>query len=302
MRLPYLQIAMEVIEQAAPDLAVALDWTEEAAGWGLVRLFRWGLARCPDHQPPSAGAVVEGPLAARLIANAAGWKGDPEAFVAALEHVRPEALVERVEGGIRLCGLSRYDAAWGKSHPEEWRAWRAKPTTPAPAPVPERIRNGSGPKPEQNRAGMAPVSEPQTQTQTQTHAQPISNSAREGAAGWWGWAQEARAKAFPNAMPETPPPDFLAWWGKACAVADEGRLRAAWERFLTEDYAHRLTPPAAARGFLGAHDRGHQGAWVRLVPGQTDGAAPPARKPQGGNGQPKRTIADSIYREGEVEL
>lgn len=204
MRLPYLQLAMEVIEQAAPDLAVALDWTEEAAGWGLVHLFRWGLHRCPDDRPPSESSLVEGPLAARLIANAARWKGDPEALITALAHVKPEPLVERVEGGIRLCGLSRYDAAYHAAQgraDSATKAARARWKKPADAPgnadamrtqcagnadaMPERCHadatamrepcaSDATPMRERCHADATPMPQnAKTQTQTQTHVEAL---------------------------------------------------------------------------------------------------------------------------------
>src|SRR5690606_28344206 len=70
MRQPWYQVTNELIDQVAPELAVALDWSEAAAGWGLLKAIRWVLGRCPDHEPPSANAVVRGPHAAKLIARA----------------------------------------------------------------------------------------------------------------------------------------------------------------------------------------------------------------------------------------
>jgi hypothetical protein len=277
--LPYLQLAMEVIEQAAPDLAVALDWTEEAAGWGLVRLFRWGLARCPDHQPPSAGAVVEGPLAARLIANAAGWKGDPEAFITALEHTKPEALVERAEGGIRLCGLGRYDAAWGKSHPEEWKAWKKAEAGS------ERIRAETGPEPERNRAGIMAVPAPQTQTQTQTQRTATTPPAGAREAGGF-------LDALRNVWREVKGADYLPTFADEAALRTllprgEDEVLRRWRNGLTRQrfpMAGGLPDVVKHWNTYGTEDK------------------PPPGGGSGGNGQRKRTIADSKYQEGDVVL
>lgn len=112
--LPYLQVDSEVLEVAAPDLAVLLRWDEAKAGWGLLKLFKWALSRCPRDEPPSKNDVVEGPDAARLVARAAGYRKDPEAFVAACEAVRP-ALLERTPAGVRVRGLDRYDSAWERA-------------------------------------------------------------------------------------------------------------------------------------------------------------------------------------------
>lgn len=110
MNLPYIQVEVAVLEQCAPDLAILLDWTEEAAGWGLVKMFRYALGRVPAGAFPSEHAIVPGPTAAKLLARAAGYQGDPEAFVDACEQVRPPVLERRPEG-IRARGLSRYDTA-----------------------------------------------------------------------------------------------------------------------------------------------------------------------------------------------
>lgn len=225
MRLPFTQVASEVIEHGAADLAVMLDWDEAHAGWGLLRLFDWALKRAKDDRPPSQSDTISGPGAARLVARAAGWSGDPEAFVTACEHL-PEAPVERMENGaVRVCGLRRYDSAWGKGQPKEvWAAWRAYMAGEGPYPLvipiragskpepervgggsgadPERIRSGSGPEPERNRA--EPVADParKTQTQTQTHMQSLPS-------------EDVRTAA---AVPEKPDkPDDL--WGGAELVA-----------------------------------------------------------------------------------
>jgi hypothetical protein len=165
MRLPFLQVAMEVIEQVAPDLAVMLDREESAIGWGLMKLFPWALGRCPENKPPSACAVVEGPSAARLIARAAGFSGDPEVFVDACEAVRPDPVLERTDGGIRVCGLGRYDAAWLKNLPKDdaasWRLFLAGTGANPP---------GTGANPALNRAEQ-PLNRAEPALHTHTHTQ-----------------------------------------------------------------------------------------------------------------------------------
>lgn len=111
MHLPFMQLDTDVIEQSAPDLGALLDISEADAGWGLVRLFKWALGRVPEGELPSNHALVPGPAAARLVARAARYAGDPDAFVSACEQVKPEAILERVDGGIRVKGLRRYDVA-----------------------------------------------------------------------------------------------------------------------------------------------------------------------------------------------
>lgn len=146
MRLPWEQIAMEVIEVSAPELAAKLDISEAEAGWGIILAIKWALARCPDHEPPSANAIVKGPSAARQIARAAGYKGDPELYVKTAASLTFPTL-ELVPDGIRVRGLNRYDAAWGSNHKALWAAWKAaRPDEYPPEPpgtsrgTPEEIR------------------------------------------------------------------------------------------------------------------------------------------------------------------
>lgn len=111
MRLPFLQLDSEVLDVTAPEVAIALDWTEEAAVVAVLRMVQYVLARCPDDAPPSAHAVIRGPNAARILARVAKWAGDPDAFVAAFCGASHPVL-ERLSDGIRLRGTKRYDEAW----------------------------------------------------------------------------------------------------------------------------------------------------------------------------------------------
>lgn len=129
MRLPWEKLAMEFIEVSAPELGMKLhperddDEAEALAGWGGVHLIKWALAQCPDHQPPSANDVVRGPFAARQIARAAKYKGEPDDYVKHAVSLRYPTL-ELVPDGIRVRGLDRYDTAWGERNKAEWAAWK----------------------------------------------------------------------------------------------------------------------------------------------------------------------------------
>lgn len=251
MRLPYLQVATEVIQQDARDLAVMLDWVEASAGWGMLKVFNWALSRCPDDAPPSANDIIRGPMAAKLIASVAGWDKDPMEFVRGCEQL-PGRPLHEVEDGIRIRGLTRYDAAWGKNNPEAWKIWRPwlearkrgellpRPDRPqtGPVTVPEQVRSESVAKPERNRSESAPVSEHQTQMQTQMHTQLLPSEVVEAPPpkkenlprvvekptsspdAWTGreffvWAQYIRQKA--NLIPEHEPQGLGAWWN-ACRL------------------------------------------------------------------------------------
>jgi hypothetical protein len=174
MHLPYYQLTNEVIDLAAPEIAIRLDAEDVAILGGLVKLIKWALNRCPDHLPPSASDIVEGSFAPKLVARAAGWKGDPDEFVDACAGATP-SLLERVEGGIRIRGLDRYDAAWGKSHADEWKAWK------------DARRAESAPEPGRNRDESEPVPTLQTKNQKQIQKQ-------------------TQIQKLPPPPPEVPPP------------------------------------------------------------------------------------------------
>lgn len=227
MRLPFLQVAMEVVDQSAPDLAVLLDADELRVVGGLVRLFKWALGRCPDDLPPSASDVILGPEAPRLIARAAGHAGDPEAFVSACERCQP-ALLERTEGGIRVRGLDRYDAAWGKSHPDLWRVW--KQAQNGARTEPERNRPETVPEPERNRDGIG--AEPARKTHTHTQIEEKKKLTADKASDLFG--QEAVAD-------DPRPADMVAAWNEAAA----GRIPKAR---LTDGRKTRLAAWLARHG------------------------------------------------------
>ncbi len=162
MRLPYLQIEVEIIEQLAPDLATELEIEESEAGWGTVCLFKWALGRCSEDKPPSASAVVSGPSAAKLVAKSARFRGDPETFLEGCIRSKP-AILERVDGGIRIRGLARYDSAWGKNHPKEWAAWKEQRLSNTCLNIDDKA---SVTKPDRNRAET--VAKPDRKTKTKT--------------------------------------------------------------------------------------------------------------------------------------
>ena len=223
MHLPFLQITNEVIDQVAPDLAAMLEWTEEGAGWGLLKAIRWGLGRCPDDAPPSSNATVQGPHAAKLIARAAGYRGDPEAFVDACEQVRP-AVLERVQDGVRFRGFDRYDVAWhnAESRSNAARAaanarWNKRDASATDAP---RMPDASPTHP----SDVPQNAKTQTQTQTQTQEKetkiPLSTSSTS-----LGFQLEPSAPPVPDPVVEV----FEHWarrTGHSRAKLDDRRQKA----------------------------------------------------------------------------
>jgi hypothetical protein len=108
IRPQWVQVDHELIE-SAKDLAVILEDDEYRLLGGLVRFIEWALARVPDGALPSEHAVVKGGSAAKLIASAMGYRGDPQRLVEACAEVS-HPILEAVPGGFRIRGLGRYDA------------------------------------------------------------------------------------------------------------------------------------------------------------------------------------------------
>lgn len=156
MGLPWIQIASEVIDHGAADLALMLDWDEAGAGWGMVKGFDWALKRADPKKPPSWSSIIRGPHAALLVARAFGWNRDADLFVTACEHL-PKPPLERLEdGSIQLHGLDRYDRAWKKNNQDLWKTLQAESgantnqnsdgTAPETGTKPAPVRAGTPPQ------------------------------------------------------------------------------------------------------------------------------------------------------------
>lgn len=204
MRLPYVQVASEVVDGAA-DLSVMLDCDVPRALGMVVLIFNYALRRARDDRPPSLSDTIQLPEAAKLVARAAGWTGDPEVFISACERL-PYPPLERLEdGGIRFCGLDRYDAAWLKKLPkEEAGAWRLFLDGKGPSPFLRRIGGESAPEPALNRGGTGAEWQPQTQTQTQIQTQEKKDDVRSNG--------DAPRENFPR-TPEKPTKADDLWDG-----------------------------------------------------------------------------------------
>ncbi len=133
MRLPFQKLRSETVDHEAADLAAILSWDEAKAGWGLVKLERWALARCADDSPPSAQSLVRGSGALKVVATAAGWRKEPELFLAACEQLPSPPACRVTDDAGELCVdlvgvLQPYDEAWAKAKKERDRkaAARAK--------------------------------------------------------------------------------------------------------------------------------------------------------------------------------
>lgn len=203
MRPPWLQVMTDFLETGAQDLAVLLfpgrrttEADEARAGWAALQMVKWFLARCPPDRPPSTTAVVEGQDAARLIATGAGYRGDPELFAKACSNIRP-ALLEAVEGGLRLKEAARYDGMWAKNNPGLARAWAAT----HPEWKPHRDRDGTEPEPGRDRVGNGP--EP---PRPRPEAEPVAARDRAESVPESAENRPARSRSRSRSREEPPPP------------------------------------------------------------------------------------------------
>lgn len=258
MHLPFVQVATDLIDHA-PDLAVELDLPEERVGWGLIRLIRWGLSRCPDDAPPSRNSVVKGPNAAKLIARAAGIPPElAEAFVDACARIQPKPVLERVKDGIRIRGLDRYDEAWinAQSRSEKARTaararWAEKgdralsnaqalpehPNPDAPRCLEVEVDGEVDQKPPPPPAGelrVVPDDAPPTDAETAAQGSPEE---------FWSFAQKARGEVLPDAVAEKPPDGYAAWAAKSIAEVGTYRLSCAYWNFLGDQHFQAKSCP-----------------------------------------------------------
>lgn len=161
MRFPWLQVDVDFIGSRSKDLAALLRVSRREAIGLAIDLWSWVLGRSAGDGPPDG--IVRGRLGTVevLIAGGVDWAGDVKHLVISLE---TSGLLEYVDGGVRVRGMSRYRATWEKN----------------------RRRHGTGEEPERNRSGSPPEPVRKTQTQTQTQKEegedipPPSSAASEG--------------------------------------------------------------------------------------------------------------------------
>jgi hypothetical protein len=144
MRFPWLQVDLDFITAHSRDLSALLGVSRREAIGLAVDLWTWALGRTTGDAPPS-GEIIH-PQAARLVAGAAEWAGDPATLCSALE---ASGLLTVLPNGVRVRGLSRYTRTWEKN------GRRRGPADTAPV-------TGEGP------AECAPVPASKTQTQIET--------------------------------------------------------------------------------------------------------------------------------------
>lgn len=237
MRPPWVQIETEFIQRVAGDLGALLaelqgrepdDRDEAVAGWGVEKLILWWLGRCPDEDPPSKHDVVRGPGAARLIARAAGHRGDPEVFVRACTMLEPP-LLEQLQDGWRLRGLKRYDAVWAKNR-------RPKSDRPDAGTEPGRNTPPTVPEDQDRDLDQDLQKPPPPASPRARNVVPLRTQKPEEEADspFWEFTQQERAKLGRGR--EEKPAGFARWARETEAEVGPERLSLAYSRFLLDDH------------------------------------------------------------------
>lgn len=110
--MPWIQLEPTVWDHAKTlGLAMKLDVPDLYAAAHMAALWTWALASAPDGEL--------GPLPARVIAKAARWPGDAEAFVGAAVAV---GFLDRLDdGGLRLHGWRERHELWAARREQESR-------------------------------------------------------------------------------------------------------------------------------------------------------------------------------------
>lgn len=269
MRAPWLQISMEVLELVAPNVAVLTNRSELETLGSLTKFIGWALGRCPEERPPSAGGLVTGAMAAKLIAAGSHFPGNPHELVEAYVQVHPP-LLERQADGFRIRGLRRYDGFWAKSYPAHAKAWKAahpewrpprvkevakEDVDPASEPKPPRTGEDSEPNRSRNTA-VSPPQDPDQEEERERKKEPPPQ-ANGGGGGdpvallepplreRWEIIQEVRRGHGLNR--ERAPPPHLAKWSTDCdsAGVDNAQIRYAAQMFMRDTtFSERQWPTA----------------------------------------------------------
>jgi hypothetical protein len=250
MRFPWLQVDLDFITAHSRDLSALLGVSRREAIGLAVDLWTWALGRTTGDAPPS-GEIIH-PQAARLVAGAVDWAGEPEALCGALA---ASGLLAVLPDGVRIRGMSRYLRTWEKN------GRRARP-------APELPVTGEQP------AECAPVPASKTQTQREETASQEPEPVPEGKA----FALEVQKPGKPprrlseaeqaygamesgkrDRCAEVGEPYVSDGWKPARVNRDLGpksvrpeereRFQAAWALYLADD-GNRVRKPAWSIAFF----------------------------------------------------
>lgn len=256
MRLPFLQVAQEAWDYAR-QLAALSGRDEAYAYFAINNLWRWGLTLGPEDQAPTG--ICEKPRATKLLLANIGPGWEPEV----IDHLADLDLVELLaDGAVRVKGMDRYAAAWGKAQKDKERKRIAREKAKEKA----RLEAESGRPSDGARTSVGRREEAPRKTHTQTHIknktsslppplpnppeEPPSNAKPEeeegSSAHWERQARELRADKRPGLLPEHVPKETVHDFVERAVrhVREEHRvdraeawnaLSAAWVAYLGDD-------------------------------------------------------------------
>lgn len=187
MRFPWLQVDADFLATGAGDLAELLRMSEAEAGWAMVRLWGWAISKA--ETPEGLGLLADEDMQ-RLAERAAGWKGEPGAFLMAL--LKPAiGLAQREESGaVRLAGMERYASTLRRMEADRARkSGRGRKDSVPPS------------------TGVPPELPRKTQTQTQTQKEERQLPSAAAVASPVGQVEllEVEAESAPQPLPAKKP-------------------------------------------------------------------------------------------------
>ena len=261
MSLPFLQVGNELIDHVANDVGFLLGIGEAEAGWMVLKMWNYGVARCHDDDAFD-GSIKLGPKSAGMLESKVGWRGDAGEFIRACVTM---GLVEVSDSGVRIRGMERYRRALT-------RRTRPGPSKRRPsAEHPPIVANDAGGL----LADESVLTGGQNTPKCRTYSSSSKSSSFSSLKGVQGeevsfdlaaQLSDARQASCPQAQSSPPRADEFAAWRRDAKEYPDGVLLAAYECFLLNPWARGLTPAPCPWGAW-------RKKWREFIPGQ--GSEPP---------------------------
>lgn len=265
--MPWIQVDRDFLRVGALRMSVALGVDRHRA-IGLANDF-WDWS----SHGGAPGGLIEGPGCEVLAARAAGWDGDPVAFVDGLEAA---GLVERVPEGLRVRGLDRYEKALTKNERDAERLRTSRRRSGDVAATSRRCRrvdadadadaekmtsSSSAPTTSDPVSAMGGMPAPKDldrrgDAPDRRHVPAIVTKPDTPPEAWTGedffrWAQFIRQKA--GLAPEQRRPRELGSWYSGALMLTGGAvqpLKEAFYGFGDDEFWKNAKPPLPFAGFI----------------------------------------------------
>lgn len=286
MKIPYLQVSEDIFDRLAPELSAHLGIEESAAGWLVLKVWKYALSRAGDAPPDG---LIYGDKATAMVERAIGWTGEAGVFVGACVHI---GLIEGIPGGLRIRGLDRYKRTWEKNRRNRGHDALRPGTFPAPnAPgtgtktAPKVPVDGDGdgdgvktPLPKNENTPREQVAAPSVKPATErvgTCPTPgelvalwdgLYSASADGAAFPWTPAEEQALKALaashgeklPSLLRTAAAPGFKQWASLQALQRGGSEAVAQLRQKATAIRERETGPPrSAARGRATEADKQH---------------------------------------------